>query len=227
MIQFEDLPRTNRTLLLATLELEIAEAKCANILELAHKRNVPIADIWRDICRRTGQPRCTVPAPVMLSREQWRDSASSGHPDPATAIPAVAAPAPEAARDGGTNAGAIAMPALPVAKPPSAAAMAASGAPRTRNLRAPLLAGLAAGLVAGLALGAAFFVLLASPHATVAPQASLQVPNARPGAAARGATIVRDQSGESAPPPFDPNSVPPPQGTIRRLDGISKSFLNR
>ena len=49
MIQFEDLPRTNRTLLLATLELEIAEAKCTNILQLAHKRNLPIADIWRDI----------------------------------------------------------------------------------------------------------------------------------------------------------------------------------
>jgi hypothetical protein len=226
MIQFEDLPRTNRTLLLATLELEIAEAKCTNILELAHKRNLPIADIWRDICRRTGQPRCTVPAPVMLSREQWLDSASPGHPDPATPTPAVAAPTPEAAKDGGASAGAIAVPALPVVKPPRAAAMPASGAPRPRNLRAPLLAGLAAGLVAGLALGAAFFVLLASPHATVAPQASLQVPNARPGAA-RGATIVRDQSGESAPPAFDPNSVPPPQGTIRRLDGISKSFLNR
>ncbi len=226
MIQFEDLPRTNRTLLLATLELEIAEAKCTNILELAHKRNLPIADIWRDICRRTGQPRCTVPAPVMVSREQWLDSASSGHPDPATPPPAVAAPAPEAAKDGGANAGAIAMPTVPV-KPPRAAAMPASGAQRPRNLPAPLVAGLAAGLVAGLALGAAFFVLLASPHATVAPQALLQVPKAKPGDAARGATIVRDQSGESAPPPFDPNSVPTPQGTIRRLDGISKSFLNR
>jgi hypothetical protein len=226
MIQFEDLPRTNRTLLLATLELEIAEAKCTNILQLAHKRNLPIADIWRDICRRTGQPRCTVPAPVMLSRERWLDSASPGHPDPATPTPAVAAPTPEAAKDGGASEGASAVPAPPV-KSPRAAAMPAAGAPRPRNLRAPLLAGLAAGLVAGLALGAALFVLLASPHATVAPQASLQVPNVRPGDVPRAATNIRDQSGESAPPPFDPNSLPPPQGTMRRLEGISKSFLNR
>jgi hypothetical protein len=224
MIQFEDLPRTNRTLLLATLELEIAEAKCTNILELAHKRNLPIADIWRDVCRRTGQPRCTVPAPVMLSRKQWLDGASSGHPE--TAASAVQAPTPAAATDGGATAGAIAMPALAV-KPPRAAAMAASGAQRPRSLRAPLVAGLAAGLVAGLALGAAFFLLVASPHATVAPQASLQVPNARPGDVPRAATNIRDQSGESAPPAFDPNSLPPPQGTMRRLEGISKSFLNR
>ena len=39
--------------------------------------------------------------------------------------------------------------------------MPAAGAPRPRNLRAPLLAGLAAGLVAGLALGAALPFALA------------------------------------------------------------------
>jgi hypothetical protein len=165
-----------------------------------------------------------VPAAVLVSRQQWLDAASPGHPEPAAAAPAVAAPTLAAATDGGANTGAIAVPALPV-KPPRAAAMPASGAQRTRNLRAPLLAGLAAGLVAGLALGAAFFVLLASP--TVAPQASLQLPNARPGDVPRAAANIRDQSGESAPPAFDPNSLPPPQGTMRRLEGISKSFLNR
>jgi hypothetical protein len=226
MIQFEDLPRTNRTLLVATLELEIAEAKCTNILELAHKRNVPIADIWRDVCRRTGQPRCTVPAPVMLSRKQWLDGANSGHPEPATPTPAVAAPTPEAAKDGGASEGASAVPA-PAVKPPRAAAMPTAGALSPRNLRAPLVAGLAAGLVAGLTLGAAFFMLVASPRPAAAPQASLQIPNARPGDVPRAATNIRDQSGESAPPPFDPNSLPPPQGTMRRLEGISKSFLNR
>jgi hypothetical protein len=60
----------------------------------------------------------------------------------------------------------------------------------------------------------------------VAPQASWQIQNARAGDVPRAAVIVRDQRGESAPT-FDPNSLPPPQGTIRRLEGISKSFLNR
>jgi hypothetical protein len=211
MIRFEDLPRTNRTLLLATLELEIAEAKCTNILQLAHKRNLPIPDIWRDICRRTGQPRCTVPSPVMLSREQWLDAATAGHADTTTATPGLDSPAPAAANDGGVNAGTIAVP-VEAATHPREAAMPASGLPHAGNPRTLLAAGLAGGLLAGLALGAAFFVLVASP--TVAPQASLQIPNAK-------------QSGESAKPQPDPISVPPPQGTIRRLDGISKSFLNR
>jgi hypothetical protein len=224
MIQFEDLPRTNRTLLLATLELEIAEAKCANILELAHKRNLPIADIWRDICRRTGQPRCTVPSPVMVSREQWLDAATAGHPDTTTATPGLEPPAPAASNDVGVSAGTIAVPVAAV-KHPGAAAMPASGTPRAGNPRALLAAGLAAGLFAGLALGVAFFFLVASP--TAAPQASLQIPNAKPGDGLRAATMIREQSGESAKPQFDPSSLPPPQGTIRRLDGISKSFLNR
>ena len=224
MIRFDDLPRTNRTLLLATLELEIAEAKCTNILQLAHKRNLPIQDIWRDICRRTGQPRCTVPSPVMLSREQWLDAATAGHADTTTATPGVDPPAPAAANDGGVNAGTIAVP-VAAATHPGAAAMPAFGTPRAGNPRALLAAGLAAGLLAGLALGVAFFVLVASP--TVAPQASLQTPNAKPGDGLRAATTIREQSGESAKPQPDPISVPPPQGTIRRLDGISKSFLNR
>jgi hypothetical protein len=235
MIRFDDLPRTNRTLLLATLELEIAEAKCTNILQLAHKRNLPIQDIWRDICRRTGQPRCTVPSPVMLSREQWLGAATAGHADTTTATPGLDSPAPSAssldspapaaANDGGVNAGTIAVP-VAAATHPRTAAMPASGTPRAGNPRALLAAGLAGGLLASLALGAAFFVLVASP--TVAPQASLQTPNAKAGDGLRATTtIVREQSGESAKPQPDPISVPPPQGTIRRLDGISKSFLNR
>jgi hypothetical protein len=65
MIKFDDLPHTNRTLILASLQLEIAEAHCTNILDLARKRNQNVHQIWRDICRKTRQPLCTVPAPVM------------------------------------------------------------------------------------------------------------------------------------------------------------------
>jgi hypothetical protein len=234
MIQFEDLPRTNRTLLLTTLVLELNEANCTNILQLAHKRNLPVAEIWREICRRTGQPRCTVPAQVTLPREQWPDAASAGHAAPMTAAPAAPmtpapeAPPPAAAQvDGGANADPIAAlaPATPAAsvKPPRAKAAQAR---RAGNPRGALAAGLALGLAAGLALGVTFFVLAASPRTGVAPQATLQFPNGKPGDA-RSVTIIRERSAESAPPPFDPSSLPPPQGTMRRLEGISKSFLNR
>ncbi len=222
MIKFDDLPHTNRTLLLATLELEIAEAKCTNILQLAHKRNLPIQEIWRDICRKTGQPRCTVPAPVMVSRDQWLESATSGRLDSTTATSALDPPTPTSLKEGSVNAGTIAVPVVLV-KQPRAAPVPAFSAQRAQNLRAPLIAG----LVAILALGVGFLVLVASPNSTVAPQASLQIPNAKPDDVLRGATIIRDQSGESAKPEFDPNSVPPPQGTIRRLEGISKSFWKR
>src|SRR5262245_60868948 len=122
MIQFEDLPRTHRTLLVATIELEIAEAKCTNILELAHKRNLPIQDLWRDVCRRTGQPRCTVPAAVMVSRDQWLGAATSRHADAAPAPAAVESspsasakdsPPPASVQDGGATADTIAATAVP------------------------------------------------------------------------------------------------------------------
>ena len=46
MTHFEDLPTPARTLLIATLELEMAQAKCANILELANKRHLAIAELF-------------------------------------------------------------------------------------------------------------------------------------------------------------------------------------
>ena len=228
MIQFEDLPRTNRTLLLATLVLELNEAKCTNILQLAHKRNLPVEEIWREICRRTGQPRCTMPAQVTLPREQWPDAAGAGCAASASAAPAAPTPEtppPAAAQvDSGATADPIAAvaQAAPVArvKPPRAKVAHARPAGNPRVL---LARGLAAGVAAGLALGVIFFVL-ASSRPSAAPQAAL---HANPGDAVRGVTIIRDRSAESTTPPFDPNSLPPPQGTIRRLEGISKSFLNR
>jgi ribosomal protein S14 len=217
MTKFDDLPHSNRTLLLATLELEIAQAKCANILELAHKHNLSIQILWRDICRRTGQPRCTVPAPVMLSRAQWRESSTAGHPAPAAATPVLESSPSAALTDGGLNAGTVAMPAALARQPRTAC-----GAHRAASWRAPLVAG----LIAILALGVGFLVLASGPHSTVAPQASWQISNAKPGDGFRAAPIIRDADG-SPQPEINPGTLSPPPGTVHRLDAISKSFLKR
>jgi hypothetical protein len=65
MVKFEDLPKANQALILATLGLEIATAHCMNIVDLARKRNQTASTIWRDVCKRTGQPHCTMPPRVV------------------------------------------------------------------------------------------------------------------------------------------------------------------
>ena len=219
MPEFDDLPHASRTLLLATLELEIAQARCTNILDLAHKREVPIQEIWRDICRKTAQPRCTVPAPVMVSRDQWVASLAAERPDATVAAPVSASPAPAPAKNGRMSAGTIAVPMVAMKRAKTAAARV----PRERSQRAAL----AAGLFVALALGAGALVLVASPNATVAPQAALQGADARRGDVVHGATLMRDRGGESARPQSDAGGMQPPQGTIRRLEGISSSFSKR
>jgi hypothetical protein len=217
MLEFDDLPHASRTLLLATLELEIAQAKCTNILDLAHKREVPIQEIWRDICRKTAQPRCTVPAPVMVSRDQWLALAAE-RPDRTAAAPAPASAAPAPAKNSGAGMIAVPMVAMKRAKTAAPARLQ-----RDRSRRAALVAG----LFVALALGAGALVLAANPNATVAPQASLHGADVRRGDAVHGAALMRNHGGENARPGSDPNGVQPPQGTIRRLEGISNSFSKR
>jgi len=204
MIQFDRLPRTSRTLLLATLELEMAQAKCTNILDLAHKRHLSIDEIWRGVCRKTAQPRCTVPAPVMVSRDQWLASMSAGHPD--------------ALQDANAQAAGHAVPFAP-AKQSRTLHVSSSRARRARRLRVPLVAGLAA----ILALAVGVFALIASHDSTLAPQASVQTPNARPIELVHGATIIREQRSESVKQESDPGSAQSPD-TLRRLGTISKAF---
>ena len=211
MIKFDHLPPTNRALILATLDLEIAEAHCKNIFVLAHKRHQSIHKLWHDVCRKTGQPDCEIPAPL-IAPDQGSESATAAHLDSTTASPpleaSTALPAATSSLKGGNvNAG--------------------SGH-RAQNLGVPLVAG----ALALLALGVGLLVLVASPNSAVAPQASSQMSNAKRG------DVVRDNSGASkgqtdrtagrTPPPdkpeFDPDSLPPPQGTIRRMEAISKAF---
>ncbi len=212
MIRFDDLPRTNRALLLARLDMEIAEANCMNIFGLARKRQQTIDETWREICRKAGQPRCAIPAALVAPRDQWSESVAAAHSDSTTAPPPIESST-----------------ATPTAtSSPEDADVNAGSGHRALNLRVPLVAG----AVAVLALGGGLVVLVASLNSTVAPQISLQIPNASPG------NIIRDGSstsngqtdrtaGRTPPggkPEFDPNSIPPPTGTIRRLEAISKSF---
>jgi hypothetical protein len=216
-MQFDNLPRTSRTLLLATLELEMAQAKCTNILDLAHKRHLSIQEIWRDVCRKTAQPRCSVPAPVMVSRDQWLASAGAAQSGSMAATSALetAASASEA------KAGRKVEPAA-LAKQLRMVPVPWWRAKRGHGLRVPLMAGLAA--VLALAIG--LFALLANRDPVLAPQASLQVPNARPTDRVHGAAILREQSEESARQEFDASGLQP-KGTMHRLDAISKSFSKR
>jgi len=242
MVKFDDLPKTSQSLMLATLQLEIAEAKCANILDLSRSRHQAIQDVWREICRKTGQPRCMAPPAVMAPRDQWLESVTAGHVDATTAArlfesprltssePPTATPPPNGSN---ANSGAIAVSAKMTALASTA------GGRRAHGVRAPMVVG----LVVSLALGVGLVVLVAGPPSAVAPQTSLQIPGAKPTDVVRDGTIIRDRSkegvssgqtdrmaGRTAPedkPEFDPNSVPPPQGTIRRLEAISKSFSKR
>src|SRR5687768_9416903 len=85
MLDFDQLPPRSRSLILATLALDIASSNCRNIFDLALKTNQSVHEVWRDICRRTAQPRCTLPRCIVESRYT-----ATGIP-PSDASPATAA----------------------------------------------------------------------------------------------------------------------------------------
>ena len=65
MTRFEDLPENQRALLLARLNLEMAAAKVPNIQHLARTLRGDLTGVWRNICRKAGQPVCSIPEKVM------------------------------------------------------------------------------------------------------------------------------------------------------------------
>jgi hypothetical protein len=58
---FEELPRNVQVLILAKLCREMAAVKARNIHHLAKTRNTDLMGVWRGICRKAGQPVCTIP----------------------------------------------------------------------------------------------------------------------------------------------------------------------
>src|SRR5689334_4318505 len=133
MVEFESLPPKSRSLILATLGLEIASADCASIFELARKRYQTVSDVWRDVCKKTGQPRCTMPSRVLGVDY----AASTAEPKPAGSPVPAAAPANVAPVAASANAsvfvGATAAPKIetpaPAPAPVVAKPRAASASP--------------------------------------------------------------------------------------------------
>ncbi len=61
MNKFEDLPANVRMLMLAKLAIVLRTHRCANLYELAKRQHIDVTSAWRQICRLSKQPICTVP----------------------------------------------------------------------------------------------------------------------------------------------------------------------
>lgn len=103
---------------------------------------------------------------------------------------------------------------------PSKRASSLSGnrAPRGRNWRVILAVGVAGIIVAGIAL----FTMVS----TVPPHGSLQTTTVRPTEVIRVDRARPDEKirADAVKPSPDSINVPPAQGTVRRMEGISKAF---
>ena len=212
--EFDDLPANSRSLIIATLGLEIASTNCKNIFDLARKRHQTVEEVWRSICRKTAQPVCPIPHRVLETEYNAtpNNATATAAPSRASAAPVESAkpvPAKAASAKAGAskplaaNAGAPAPPAT------SASVASASRARSTQNWRAALAVGLITGTILGVGIAILGVTFQPSQTAAVRPTEVIRV---------GGAKSEETKSG------FDPSSVPAPQGTIRRMDSISKTF---
>ena len=230
MSTFEDLPQTTRSLLLAKLDLEIVSENCVNIFDLARKRNQLVSDVWRDICRKSDQARCLMPAQLLETPYTARasvGSATTTFPEFAVAAPfANAGVAASSAHARGVDAVAAAAPvsaSLAKVEGTNAAATVTRGktaAPtrrgqHTRNRPVMLAVGVAVLLVTGIGL---YLVAMPSGPTAVRPTETVRrVDHAKSDEQTRGGGTQAN----------DPGNVPAPVGTVRRMDTISKSFSKK
>jgi hypothetical protein len=68
MNRFEDQPANVRALLLAKLAIELKINRCTSLYELAKRHNTDMIAVWRDVCRLSKQPACTIPQAAVLQR---------------------------------------------------------------------------------------------------------------------------------------------------------------
>ena len=66
MNRFEELPANVKALLFARLAIELRANRCANLYELAKRKNTEMISVWRDVCRLSKQPVCTIPQAAVL-----------------------------------------------------------------------------------------------------------------------------------------------------------------
>ncbi|MGH6771789.1 MAG: hypothetical protein ACRECO_22540 [Xanthobacteraceae bacterium] len=225
MVEFDHLPPTSRSLILATLALDIVSRNCRSIFDLALRRNQTVKDVWRDICRRTAQPHCTMPRQVLES--QYTGTSFPPAPAAAATFPAAA---PAAASPASTSAAAparilpehatgpnviqlgdlIAIPSdEPVTTPPP---LHGHDVPKWQFM-------MAAGLAAIVLIAAGVAIVIATPDPAQTTAARFDGPVLAGGASSDAAArTVGAGSGADAV------SVPAPQGTLHRMDAISKAF---
>lgn len=190
--------------MLATLALELASANCKNVFELARKRHQSVSDVWRDVCRKTGQPRCTVPQGV--TRPDYIATAPSHEISDATSPSAASSSAATTSSANGIAPAAVHATATTPVKS-AAAATTAGHALSGRTIAVG--AGLSAILVIGIGL------IIAMPRG-----ADHTASTARPTEA------VRAKANEPARAEQQ-TVVAPPQGTTRRMEEINKAFTKR
>lgn len=229
MVAFEDLPQTTRALLVTKASLEIATAGCANIVELARKRRQTVSEVWEDICQKSGQSRCPTPPQLM-------ESQGSANRPFAAATPATPASAPSSTN--ATSSTHIAAPlanargvhTMPATRPVSAprtkaenantiatltqvkGASPARRAQRASNKPVLLTAGLGVLLVVGI--GIYMVARTFSPSSAVRPAETIRIERVR----------IDEPAREASKQPAEPINLPAPQGTIRRMEAISKAF---
>jgi len=230
MVEFDNLPQNSRLLILATLELEIASEDCKSIFDLARKRYQTIDQVWRDVCKKTSLPRCTMPprvtgtdytagaaANVFVFGDTSANVSMFGGAPANTKVASptmVAAPVNAKVAGPPTTAGpahpTVASPAT-IAASTTNASPAPAGRPQQKSNRTVALAvGLAAILLLGIGLA-----VFAIPRSAENPYASMPTTVTRSNETAR-------PGGNK--PSVDTSAVPVPEGTVRRLDAINKAF---
>ncbi len=200
MVEFDRLPATSRSLVLTKLTLEMVSKNCKNIFQLARQRNQSVHEVWRDVCRKTGQPLCETPHHVMTP-SFYAKAVASLEPIPAKSLERS---------EGVTN---VATPSR--AKKVSSSSGLGLHAQKRRAM-------LAIGLGGMVAVAITFFTV-SSMKSQGSPQSIRPVEAVRVSVAKPDSTIRADD----AKPSPGPVNVPPPQGTIKRMDAISKAFSNR
>jgi len=65
MKKFEELPGNHQALMLAKLALEMSAQNVPNIHHLAKAQKTDVMGVWRIVCRKAGQPLCTIPIAAM------------------------------------------------------------------------------------------------------------------------------------------------------------------
>jgi len=69
MKKFEELPGNHQALILAKLALELSMQNALNIHQLAKALQTDAMGAWRTICRKAGQPVCTIPVAAMFETQ--------------------------------------------------------------------------------------------------------------------------------------------------------------